>query len=284
MTTMNLPHTTASNGITGLPSPGEVVLVTPDIAAEWLTHNTHNRNAKPTNIKKFAEDMTNGEWQWTGEPIRFAVDGTLLDGQNRLYAIIESGVTIPLLVIRGLPREAQDAIDTGAARKLHDILKLRGEANASALAALLRITVAWELGMRRASNHNAIPHSRCIHFLDDHPELRELLTPSRSVADSSGLPASVVGLVWWVTSQIDAEDAEFFFRRLGDGQGLVKGDPIYELRRTVQESRNVRGERNRTWLLAITIKAWNSYRKGEKVGLFRWRPGGANPEKFPEPV
>ena len=77
--------------IAALPSPGEVVMVTPELAAEWLTHNTHNRGLKPIAIKRFAEDMTTGDWQWNGESIRFAADGTLLDGQNRLHAIVDSG-------------------------------------------------------------------------------------------------------------------------------------------------------------------------------------------------
>ena len=270
--------------IAALPSPGEVVMVTPELAAEWLTHNTHNRGLKPIAIKRFAEDMTTGDWQWNGEPIRFAADGTLLDGQNRLHAIVDSGVTIPLLVIRGLPRETQDVTDTGTPRKLHDVLKLRGEVTASSLSALLRIVVGWESGLRRPNSHNAIPHTRCLHFLEEHPEIRDILQPSRTVADGCGLPASIVGLVWWIAQQIEPDDCEFFMARLGDGQGLVKGDAIFELRRTLHETKGVRGERNRTWLLAITIKAWNAYRKGEQVGLYRWRPGGAKPEPFPEPI
>ena len=53
---------------------------------------------------------------------------------------------------------------------------------------------------------------------------------------------------------------------------------------TVANSKNVRGERSQTYLLAITLKAWNAYRQGETVGLYRWRPGGAKPEAFPEPI
>lgn len=283
MTTFTLPQTPTTNG--SLPSPGEVVMVSPEIAAEWLTHNTHNRNLKPNAIKRFVADMLAGEWQWTGEPIRFAVDGTLIDGQNRLHAIVESGVTLPMLVIRGLPMDAQRDIDTGTPRKLQDVLKLNGEPNASSLAALLRAIDAWESGVRRSFKNVGSSHSKCLRLLADHPGIRDLVQPSRSVSDGCGIPASIVGLVWWITSSIDADDAGFFFARLGDGQGLVKGDPIYELRRTVQESlKNKRGELNRTFVLAITIKAWNAYRNGDTVGLYRWRPGGAKPERFPEPV
>ena len=47
--------------------------------------------------------------------------------------------------------------------------------------------------------------------------------------------------------------------------------------------KTVRGQRSETYLTAILIKAWNAYRSGEEVGVLRFRPGGAHPEKFPEP-
>lgn len=262
----------------------ELVDVTPDLAAEWLVHNTHNRSLKRLAIARFASDMKNGDWRFNGEPIRFAIDGTLIDGQNRLHAIIESGCTVRMLVARNLPMEVQETTDTGTARKLPDILALRGEVNSSSLAALVRRVHGWKNGRRRSlGSGQDTSHLAMIRTLEEHPELRDLLQPSRTVADNCGMPASVVGIAWWVFQQIDYEDAGFFFARLGDGQGLLKGDPIYELRRTVQETKSNRGERNQTWLLAITIKAWNAYRNGEKVSLYRWRPGGAKPEQFPEP-
>lgn len=281
MTSTMIPTTVPADGQR---DTVEIVDVTPAVAGDYLTHNTHNRNVKPTAIARFVADMLAGEWQWTGEPIRFAIDGTLIDGQNRLHAIVESGTTQKMLVIRGLPMETQRDIDTGTPRRLHDVLKLRGEVNASSLAALVRAVESWESGARRSIGHGNAAHSRCLRSLDAHPELRDLVQPSRTVASGCGLPAAICGLAWWVFRQIDYDDAEFFFSRLGDGQSLVKGDPIYELRRTLQESKSVRGERNRTWMLAITIKSWNAYRNGDTVGLFRWRPGGAKPEAFPEPI
>ena len=43
-----------------------------------------------------------------GEPIQIAEDGTLLNGQHRLNAVIESGATVPMLVVRGLPKRRDD--------------------------------------------------------------------------------------------------------------------------------------------------------------------------------
>lgn len=59
------------------------VLVTPELAAEWLNHNTRNREKRPKRIAAYARDMAAGRWRRSGEAIKFAPDGTLLDGQNR---------------------------------------------------------------------------------------------------------------------------------------------------------------------------------------------------------
>ena len=123
--------------------------------------------------------------------------------------------------------------------------------------------------------------------LDRHPWLRDITSPAATVAGHSSLPGSIVGFCWWLFSNIKGEDVagdvEFFFARLADGQNMAKGDPIYELRKTAENSKTVRGQRSERFLTAIMIKAWNAYRDGAKVGLLTFRPGGEKPERFPEP-
>ena len=64
----------------------QLVEITPELAHEWLGFNTHNRNIRQRIVTAYAADMTGGDWQWNGESIKFAEDGTLLDGQHRLAA------------------------------------------------------------------------------------------------------------------------------------------------------------------------------------------------------
>ncbi len=277
--------TPRSNGRVPEPEPTvEIVNVSPEIAAEWLSQNVKNRGLRPREVAKYASDMSAGDWQWTGETIKFAADGTLLDGQHRLHAIVESGATIPILVVRGLANKAQDNIDNGIRRPYYDVLRLRGEVNTSVLAAVVRRVCSWKAGSRRGVSDTPQTNAQLDRTLEAHPELREISAWASNASTYCDLPASILGLAWWVFSEIDLEDAETFFQRFVDGQGLVKGDPIYELRRTLQGSKDVRGERSQTYLLAVTIKAWNAYRRGEQVGLLRWKAGGAKPEKFPEPI
>lgn len=266
-------------------SAGEVTLITPAIAETMLGHNTHNRPTRMPTVSAYAQDMAAGDWRWTGDPVRFAEDGTLLDGQHRLLAIVESGETIPLLILRGLANEAQEDMDRGVPRKYADVLSLRGEVNAHGLAALVRKVHAWNAGQRTSRAYGVKATSaQLTRTLDARPELRDITRASGTVASTWDVPQSLIGLAWWLFSTIDQEDADFFMHRCADGQNLAAGDPIYELRKIVAASRDHRGERSQRYLLAIIIKAWNAYRQGKKVGQLKFRAGGAKPEPFPEPL
>lgn len=267
----------------------EIVSVTPQIATEWLLQNTHNRNIRQKVVLAYAADMAEGNWRWNGESVKFAADGTLLDGQHRLAAIAESGMTIQMLVVSDLKNEVQETVDGGAKRKFSDVLKLRGEQTPLILAAIVRRVTLWDSGNRWMDQIGkyAPTTAQMLRTLEKYPELRDLAQPAQVTATHCGLPASVIGFGWWMFSMLDDEaavtDAEFFFTRLADGQGLVKGDPVYELRKAADNSKTVRGQRSERYLTAVLIKAWNAYRAGEKVGLLTFRPGGQKPERFPLP-
>ncbi len=53
------------------------MLVTPEMAKEWLMHNTHNRPVSRTTVEKYARDMKAGKWFYTNQGIGFDTTGTL---------------------------------------------------------------------------------------------------------------------------------------------------------------------------------------------------------------
>lgn len=100
-------------------------IITPKIAAEMLLQNTHNRKRSNLEVGRLTAQMKRGEWKLTHEGIAFAFDGRLIDGQTRLEAIVKSGVTLKMLVCRGLEfDEAFGAIDRGRKRTLSDSTQL----------------------------------------------------------------------------------------------------------------------------------------------------------------
>lgn len=86
--------------------------VTPQKAAQWLEKNFgRNRKIRKGHISKLVFDMKNGNWQETGETLKFNIMGDLIDGQHRLTAIVESGCTLELWVATDVPNAAINAID-----------------------------------------------------------------------------------------------------------------------------------------------------------------------------
>jgi hypothetical protein len=80
----------------------EVMEVTPLQAMTWIAETwqryPNGRNFYPTKIekiKRYAEDMRSGKWEYRpdGDPI-VVTDGMITGGRHRLHAILLSGQTI----------------------------------------------------------------------------------------------------------------------------------------------------------------------------------------------
>lgn len=110
------------------PEPWSVwELISPDVATKYLETMVTNRPLAQSQIDKFARDMTNGEWKRTHQGIGFDWDGHLFDGQHRLWAVIESGVSVWMLVTRGLDPDSNAGVDNGKNRTVTDTLFYRGK-------------------------------------------------------------------------------------------------------------------------------------------------------------
>lgn len=103
-------------------------VITPEIAKAWLEFNTDNyRNLSPSCVKNYAGIMARGAWD-EKEPnaIQFDWWGVLRNGQHRLAAIKDSGVTLTLWVERGLDPDGFVYTDSGIVRKGGDVLNALG--------------------------------------------------------------------------------------------------------------------------------------------------------------
>lgn len=98
--------------------------ITPALASEWLEKNTENRRKRGTYITAMAAAMRRGEWKPTHQGIAFSKDGTLLDGQHRLEAIVKAKINLEMLVVVGLEPSSFSVIDVGSKRTMADTTNL----------------------------------------------------------------------------------------------------------------------------------------------------------------
>lgn len=104
----------------------EKMLVTPQLAATWLTSNENNRRVQRDRVKLYANVMARGGWHFTHQGIAFYEDDRLADGQHRLMAIVESGASVWMNVTYGLKLPAATALDTGRPRSLTNAMQFMG--------------------------------------------------------------------------------------------------------------------------------------------------------------
>lgn len=102
--------------------------ITPEIAREYLLHNSKNRIVKPRSVEAYARDMQRGDFRTTHQGIAFDTDGNLIDGQHRLLAIIMSNTPVTLLVTRGIPvDDGVMATDRGISRSIRDVMAIENK-------------------------------------------------------------------------------------------------------------------------------------------------------------
>lgn len=250
--------------------------VTPEIAGDWLNANTHNRHLRNRAVNKLLGIIERGEWVMNGEAIKFDVDGTLQDGQHRLWAIHLSGQTVETLVGRNLPVEGQATLDTGERRNLADQLRMPpyNQGNAVMLAAM--VNMKWQIDNNLVRTSYKPTVQQGLTLFNEHPGLADCKQLGQRWHKRLGGSTSGVATLYYEFSNVDSDAAEVFFDHVIDGIGLTEGSPELALRRAVELSRP-----GTVMLVALTIKAWNAYMQGKKVERLTWRPVGTKAEVFP---
>ncbi len=270
--------------------------VTPAVAEKYLDSMKTNRKLSSQRVSQLAGQMREGLWIFDGSPLRFNEDGELVDGQHRLWAIIEAEFTAEFLVLRGVERKAMATMDTGKSRSFSDILGLNnpGLTDVTTVAAFVQLLYRWTEGRRGSAlrgsggSQNIIPNSVLLDFFTQNKQhIIDVSSQSRSKPYRiRGIASSVIALSIWEFEQLDAADMADFYTKLSTGAGLEEDSPILALRNYI--TRAMTGADKRSVVesdlaLALLFKAWNAYRDGSPVRALAYRRGGANPERFPEP-
>lgn len=259
----------------------EIVTVTPEQAGQWLLDATPNRLARPSVVKKYGRAMTAGRWRLDGAPIRITTQGKMFDGQHRCLACVETGVSFDSLVVYGLDPAVMSTVDTGVPRSYADHLRLQGESDSGALAAIIRRVVQWDAGITNKRGRFVPDFDEMDECLATNPHLRGSTHISRQTSRRVNITPSVAGLAHHLFSTLDPYAAEGFFQKLSSWEGLVSGDPVSALLRKLGPGPQRVHE---VLQLAYTIQAWNLTRKGRTVGHLQAPAGGWSEDNFPRPT
>lgn len=258
----------------------EVVTITPQIAAKWLSGSKNFRKRNLAKEAVYAEDMRGGRWDVNGETIKLNGDGSVKDGQGRLHACVAANVSFKSVVVSGV--ESDVNIDVGERRSLAQLLTSRGEINTSHLAGAIRWQWKYEKNAMRSTGKGALVSNACLlEVFDRNQELRDAITPSIRVKFL--VPGSVMAFLLYQFSLRDADMASVYLESVATGADLAVDDAVLQFRSRMQKNRDDKKYSMRPIeIMALGIKAWNFWRRGQTCGTLIWRATGPSPEAFPE--
>lgn len=242
----------------------EIVKVTPAIAEKMLGRNVRNRHISARAVNRYRRSMERGEWIVTGEAIKFAASGDLIDGQHRLAAVIASGKTVNMMVVKGLPSGSQNVMDTGRARTVGDQLGIAKYADPSALAAAARVCILYEtnrLGLGNLKGGGDAPSTpQVLEFVEGNTMLGFTVSRARTISKGCDLRPAVAAMCFYELMKIDDAKAQEFFDRLADGVNLPAGSPILALRARLRALRDERAWLPSGALVSLVFRTWNAWR------------------------
>lgn len=255
------------------------VKVTPSLAEVWLKKNSHNRKLQRATVSRYAADMREGRWVLTAEPITFDTEGRLMDGQHRLWAVVESDVAVDFLMVEDAPPEGYTVINAGRRRSVADALSVDGVPDAFHTAAAARLCLLYDSAPDRSwdAAKADITQPKLISYIGDNIE-RLILAAQDSHKFNPIARKKAYATAGLFLIARDAGDAiasmEPFMTGVHTGADLRMGDARLALRNYLVNETPGRVSKylsTSQTSLAIVIRAWNYWLADENVTRLSFR-------------
>lgn len=250
----------------------ELVCITPEIARNYLNYNTNNRKKSTRNIKFLVDQMKNNLFLENGESIVFDIFNNLTDGQHRLEAIIKSGKSYHIPVVRGVNSNSMATYDTGKNRSAADVLGLNGFKNTTTLSALIKFINKYSDRSSKAASNTGYNRSEALtnqQILDycqnNHYWLNDLINNITSIYYKSKFKilgvSSFCLIAYLIGGKSPSKEVYDFIKHI---YGLSKEQDTATsyLYTKLHNSKINKEPLNFYWILGMSIKAWNYYSDG----------------------
>lgn len=264
----------------------QVMRITPEIAAALLKRNDLNRPLSKGRVNRYAQLMRDGKWLLNGESISIAEDGTLLNGQTRLNAIIKAGVGVDILVVVGVDKETYTTFDQGKNRTSGDIFAMAGVPDAKKVASIVARYFGIKNGdsfladsnnMSRGFGHQSMYKVSKQDLLDiyfEHSDvfgavariahnLNKKYGAILTVAEAGGFYAYLV-----IDKGYSADQVEPFLTQVFSGNTTF--NVIQALHSKIVKSQFAQEKMSALTKTMLFIKAWNCFIAGKDTKRLHW--------------
>lgn len=250
--------------------------ITPDVATKYLEMNVHNRPIHQRQVEFLAEEIKQDRWKMNGSTIVFNKEGTLIDGQHRLWAVITSGLPIKILVCRGAEEGSFATIDTGIARTAGDVLGIAGEKNPAKLAAAARFLMVYQTKFQY--DRKKIANSKVIEVVKANPGLEDSVEFIRRAKGAKMVSSAVASGLHYLMSKKDKVLADDLFTGIAGGFQADAGETFLALREKLITCATASSYTKPHTIAIFVIKAWNAKRDGKHIRVFRYVVGEEVPK------
>lgn len=250
----------------------DLVYVTPDVAKNYLSYNTKNRKESLRNVKFLSEQMAKGLFLENGESIVFDNNNNLTDGQHRLMAIIKSGKSYHIPIVRGVKSNAMATYDTGKNRSSADVLGLNGYKNSSILSSLVKAIYKYEVKLSKCSATNGynrtetLTNQQILDFSKENNDwMQEIIKNISSIYKRSTVKFLGVSSLSFITYTIGGKnpnkDVYDFIKNIC-GLSRTEQTATSYIFNKLYNSKINKEPLNFYWTLGMCVKAWNYYIDG----------------------
>jgi hypothetical protein len=261
------------------------MLVTPEMAKHYLSQNTANRRPKTPRVLLYSKEMKEGRWRAeTAETIKIASNGRVLDGQQRLMAIVHSGCSVKFHVAFNLDESVFSVLDTGSSRNSTDTFRAAGIKHDNSIPSIIAHYnfLTLDKGPKSQVNGKSTNSELLEQYYQDPEKWQRIASHSRNwyMNFAKILQPSYFGGFYALFSELDPETAFSFFEQLATGLGITNSSVNLLRNKLIQDRTSLR-KMPPALKIALIIKTWNFFVKGQSPKILKFNPIA---EEYPKPI
>mgnify|MGYP003624505484 FL=1 len=258
-----------------------LVYITPEIAEHYLSYNTQNRKESVSSISFLTQQMNKGLFIENGESIVFDKNMKLTDGQHRLMAIINSGKSYHIPVVKGVNIKSMATYDTGKNRSAADVLSINGFKNANLLSTFIKLINKYEKNGSKASKplsysrDEQLTNQQILNFCKDNYDwLYRIILDVTNIYVKSEIKVISKSYFCYMVYMIGGKHPDqnvYEFMKNIYGLNRTQDTATSYLYSKLYKSKVNKEPLGFYWVLGMTIKAWNYFIDGNpSVRFFRF--------------
>tara|TARA_R110000803_G_scaffold106505_1_gene174582 strand:- start:193 stop:1011 length:819 start_codon:yes stop_codon:yes gene_type:complete len=248
--------------------------ITPPMASVMLASNTANRKLNNRHVEFLADQILSGKWQNNGQTIVIADDGTLMDGQHRLSAIVKANKSTKLGLCTGAPRSAMASIDNGKLRSTYDVLSMINAPYAALISSAMQILYKFDHGeiSFQGGGTKKMPNTVALSALNQMQSLVDIDILARLAKLTSRntrlKPSNLFAAFYLIAMKYGQEFVEDFAEKINNGGDYPKSPTtaIGQIVARVQvQGRTV----HRIYDFALLLSGFEKWINGNTMSLYR---------------